>query len=130
MKRGLSIGHLEQLSVVVTEDMFPAFGGIVVHETMSTVAMVHHLEWVGRLVILPFLEGDEEGIGGGIAVEHIAPAPLGKTVHFFAEATGVTPRQVTCKVWAEHDKARVGEGTLTQFIRKRTLITTRIQEMK
>ncbi|WAH35178.1 thioesterase family protein [Alicyclobacillus dauci] len=129
MKPGLSVGHQERLDVTVTDDMFPAFEGTSLHPTLSTVTMVHYMEWVSRLVILPYLEEGEEGIGGGIAVHHLAPAPEGKTVTFVAETTEVAGNKVVCRVWAEHDRARVGEGTVTQFILPKEKIHERIAAM-
>lgn len=129
MKPGLHIGYQEQVEITVTDDMFPAFEGKVVHKTLSTVSMVYYMEWVGRLVILPFLEAGEEGIGGGISVEHLAPAPAHKRVIFTAEVTEVTDKKIVCRVFAEHDKARVGEGSLTQYILPKTQIDDRIASM-
>lgn len=130
MRPGLLVGHQETLEMTVTEEMFPAFAGKVVHETMSTVSMVYYMEWVGRLVILPFLEEWEEGIGGGIAVHHLAPAPRGTRVRFTAEVAEVTGAKVVCNVWGEHDQARVGEGQLVQFILEKRTIDERISSMK
>jgi predicted thioesterase len=88
------------------------------------------MEWVGRKVILPFLEEGEEGVGGSITVEHRSPAPIGKQVTFIAEATEVKPNKVVCRVVAEHDKAIVGEGTFTQVILPVEKIHRRIEQMK
>jgi fluoroacetyl-CoA thioesterase len=130
MKPGLRVGHVEMVEMTVTDDMCPAFMGQVVHRTMSTVTMVYYMEWVARLTILPYLEEGEEGIGGGVSVQHLAPAPVGKTVQFFAEVTEVADRRVVCRVWAEHDKARVGEGEVVQFILPKARIDERIAAMR
>lgn len=109
--------------------MCPAFQGQVVHRTMSTVTMVYYMEWVARLTILPYLAEGEEGIGGGVSVKHLAPAPVGKTVRFYAEVTDVSDSRVDCRVWAEHDKARIGEGEVVQFILPKAKIDERIRAM-
>lgn len=130
MKQGIAKGQTAQLSVTVTEDMCPSFAGTAVHPTMSTVSMVYYMEWAGRQVILPFLEEHEEGIGASICIQHAAPAPVGKLVTFYAEATDVSDRKVVCKVWAEHDRACVGEGTFTQVISSKQKIMERIHSMR
>ncbi|GMA60937.1 thioesterase [Alicyclobacillus fastidiosus] len=130
MRPGLRVGHQETVEITVTNEMFPEFAGQVVHETMSTVSMVYYMEWVGRLVILPFLEDGEEGIGGGIAVHHLAPAPSGKRVRFTAVVVEVSDHKVVCDVWGEHDRARVGEGQLVQYILEKRRIDERIHSMK
>ncbi|GAB6934111.1 MAG: thioesterase [Bacillota bacterium] len=129
MKPGLAVGHRETITVTVTEDMCAGFGGKRIHPVLSTVSMVYYLEWAGRKVIEPFLEDEEEGIGAAISVEHRAPAPVGKTVTFTAEAIEVTPKRVVCRVWAMHDKAVVGEGVFTQVILPKARIQERIHAM-
>ncbi len=130
MKSGLHRGHRESIDILVTEDMCPAFGGNIVHSVLSTVTMVYYMEWVSRLIILPFLEPDEEGLGITICISHMAPAPLGKEVTFYAEVSEVTVRKVICNVWAEHDKARIGEGVFTQIAKYKVDILQRIESMK
>lgn len=130
VKPGLNVGHRETMSIVVAPDMCPAFGGVQVHPTLSTVSMIYYMEWVGRRVILPFLEEGEEGVGAAISVEHRAPAPVGKEVTFTAEAVEVAPRRVVCRVWAEHDKGIVGEGMFHQAILPRQKILDRIASME
>ena len=129
MKTGLARGRLETVRITVTEDMCPSFAGATVHPTLSTVSMVYHMEWAGRRVILPFLEDCEEGIGASICIDHLAPAPVGKQVTFYAQAEDVSPHKVVCRVWAEHDKARIGEGTFTQVITRKERILQRIHDM-
>ncbi|MFC4075879.1 thioesterase family protein [Salinithrix halophila] len=129
MKARLQVGHRERLEVTVTREMTASFGGVEVHPVLSTVSMVYHMEWAGRKVILPFLEPGEEGVGGAISVEHRAPAPVGKVVTFTAEAIEVTSRKVLCRVWCEHDKALVGEGTFLQAILPSGAIRRRIEAM-
>lgn len=130
MKPGLAVGHQENVTITVTDEMVAAFEGKIVHPTLSTVTMVYYMEWVGRKVILPFLELDEEGVGGAISVKHCAPAPVGKTVTFTATATEVKPNKVICHVTAHHELAMVGEGEFTQVILSRQLIQERIESMR
>lgn len=130
MKPGLKIGNSKTMDVSVTPDMFPVFGGHVVHPVLSTVTMVHYLEWVGRLVILPFLEDGEEGIGGGISVTHRAPAPRGTVVTFTATVIEVLETKVVCRIHADHDRGVIGEGCLTQFILPKADILARIELMQ
>jgi fluoroacetyl-CoA thioesterase len=129
VKPGLQIGRKESITITVTDDMCPAFGGQRVHPTLSTVSMVYYMEWVGRLIILPFLQDDEEGVGVSISIEHLAPAPIDKKVTFFAEATEIRSNKVVCHVWAEHDKALVGKGDFVQAILPKNRIYERIESM-
>lgn len=130
MLPGLHVGDQTTWCITVSESMVPSFEGTVIHPVLSTVAMVHYMEWVGRRLILPYLSDEEEGIGGGISVTHLAPAPVGTRVDFYAEATALEANRVECRVWAEHAKARIGEGTLTQFILPKWQIEARIEAMR
>lgn len=130
MKPGLRPGHKETMTITVTEEMAASFGGEMIHPTLSTVTMVYYMEWVGRKVILPFLEKHEEGVGAAIEVKHRAPAPIGKTVTFIAETVEVRSNKVVCRVTAEHDKALVGEGTFIQAILSRQQIRERLEAMR
>ncbi|SMO92267.1 thioesterase family protein [Melghirimyces algeriensis] len=130
MKPGLVPGLQETMRVTVTEEMTASFGGQEIHPTLSTVTMVYYMEWVGRKVILPFFEEEEEGVGGEISVKHRAPAPVGKDVLFTAEVTKVQVPHVVCRVEARHNRAVVGEGRFVQAILPKKNIRNRIEEMK
>ncbi|MBA4493412.1 thioesterase family protein [Paenactinomyces guangxiensis] len=130
MKPGLVPGYEEKMVITVTDEMAASFGGEMVHPALSTVTMVYYMEWVGRKVILPFLEAGEEGVGASINVRHRAPAPLGKQVTFVARVTQSTPNKVVCTVLAEHNRAIVGEGEFTQIILPKERIRENIERMK
>lgn len=130
MKPGLVPGCEERMTITVTDDMVPSFGGQMIHPTLSTVTMIYYMEWVGRKVILPFLEEGEEGVGASINVKHRAPAPVGKQVQFIAKVTEVTQSKVVCNVIAEHDRAIVGEAEFTQVILPKERIRENIERMR
>ncbi|MFC7440358.1 thioesterase family protein [Laceyella putida] len=130
MKPGLEPGYQETISIVVSEEMAAAFAGQMVHPVLSTVHLVYYMEWVGRQVILPFLEEGEEGVGAAIQIRHTAPAPIGKRVTFTATVTEQTEYKVVCQVKAEHDRAVVGEGEFVQVILPIEKIQANIERMK
>ena len=50
MKPSLTIGTTAEVVKLVTEDMCPAFDGVIVHRLYSTWSMAHHMElWGCRL---------------------------------------------------------------------------------
>jgi fluoroacetyl-CoA thioesterase len=130
MKPGLLPGIRETMEVRVTRDMTAAFGGVEVHPVLSTVSMVYYMEWVGRRILLPYLEEHEEGVGGAISVRHRAPAPVGCSVIFTAEVVKVKLNKVICRVQAEHAKAIIGEGEFVQAVLPKRVIKERICKMK
>jgi fluoroacetyl-CoA thioesterase len=130
LKSGLAPGTAAEFAVTVTEEMFPAFDGEVVHQVMSTVSMIYYMEKAGRYVILPYLEEHEEGSGFAIDIKHVGPAVLGQKVTFRAVCTEVTEKRVVCEVTAETTSNRVGVGTFTQAIFNKQEIKRRFQQLQ
>lgn len=122
MKEGMDIGRQETIEVNVTEEMFARFEGEVVHPVYSTVAMVYHMEWVSRKIILPFLEDHEEGMGGAVKMKHVSPSPLGSTVTLTATLTRYERGKVVTDVKAHNEAGLIGKGEVTQIILPKKVI--------
>lgn len=108
--------------------MCPAFDGVVVHRVYSTWSMVHHMELAARRVLAGFLDHDEEGIGVRVAVDHKAPAPVGRTVTVRAELTEVRHHLAICRVTAWDGERLLGEGEQVQMILKKDKLNRLIKE--
>jgi fluoroacetyl-CoA thioesterase len=96
--------------------MFAQFEGKVVHPAYSTVAMVYHMEWAARQIILPFLEENEEGMGGAVTVKHLGVSGKGEVIKATATLTEMNGRRVITQVTVENSHGLVGQGEVTQFI--------------
>lgn len=120
MLDSLKVGNTAEFTITVTEDMCPAFDGVVVHSVYSTWSMAHHMELAARMVLAPHLEEHEEGIGAHLSIDHIAPTPLGHTVRVVAEAVELGPTTLVCDVIAYHVRESgdrvVGKGRQVQRI--------------
>ncbi|MHC4948198.1 MAG: thioesterase family protein [Planctomycetota bacterium] len=120
MKPSLRLGNAADVTITVTEDMCPAFDGVVVHHVYSTWSMAHHMELAARKVLTPHLEPEEEGIGSHLSIEHVAPTPVGHRVRVVAEAVEIGPTTLVCDVTAYHvrdDGDRVvGRGRQVQRV--------------
>lgn len=123
LKQGLETGMSATITVEVTPEMYAQFDGKVVHQAYSTVSLVYHLEWVSRLIILPYLENDEEGMGGAVTAKHIAPATLGEVVTLTATVTEIKDKNVYTKVEARKNDKLIGTGEVKQVILKKKKIT-------
>ncbi len=119
MKAGLTPGLVREISVQVTEDMCPAFDGVVVHRCYSTWSVAHHFEIAARKVLVDFLEPHEEGVGSHVSVDHLAPCALGRTVRIRAELVEVTrehhPR-VVCDLTAFDSDRLLARGRQVQVV--------------
>jgi len=119
MKPGFDPGIQREVEVTVTEDMCPAFDGVVVHRCYSTWSLVHHAEIAARRVLVDFLEPHEEGVGAHVSIDHVAPCPVGRTVRVQAELTEVTgdhhPR-VICAITAWDGERLLARGEQVQVV--------------
>jgi fluoroacetyl-CoA thioesterase len=116
MRDGLKAGQTASIEVIVTPDMFARFEGKLVHPVYSTVSMVYHMEWVSRKIILPFLEDDEEGMGGAVNLKHIAPCIEGAEVVITATVTDLQGNTILTNVRAENRGRLVGVGEVKQVV--------------
>ncbi|WP_079508560.1 thioesterase family protein [Mesobacillus jeotgali] len=123
MRDGLKAGQTASIEVIVTPDMFARFEGKLVHPVYSTVSMVYHMEWVSRQIILPFLEEDEEGMGGAVTVKHVAPCIEGAEVVITATVTDLQGNTILTNVRAESKGRLVGVGEVKQVVLPKAKIT-------
>lgn len=128
MKLEMEIGREETIEITVTEDMFAAFEGKVVHPVYSTVAMTYHMEWVSRKIILPFLEMDEEGMGASVQVKHFGPSPLGSKIIMTATLVEVNENVVVTNVTAYNGSRLIGKGKVKQVILPTSIIAEKLTD--
>ncbi len=127
MKEGMEAGQTAEVTATVTPDMFASFEGEVVHPAYSTVSMVYHMEWASRQIILPYLEEDEEGIGGAVTVKHVAPTGDGSVIKVIATLTEFNETVVKTKVEAFNEKGLIGVGEVKQAILKKKDIQKKLE---
>jgi predicted thioesterase len=134
MKDSIAVGASAEVLITVTEDMCPAFDGVVVHKVYSTWSMAHHMELAARKVLWPHLEEHEEGIGSHLSIDHVAPTPLGHRVRVVAEAVEIGPTTLICDVTAYHLRdghARlVGRGRQVQRVLPKSKLEHLIERSK
>lgn len=131
MLDSLKVGNTAEVTITVTEDMCPAFDGVVVHRVYSTWSMAHHMELAARKVLAPHLEAHEEGIGSHLSIDHVGPTPLGHTVRIVAEAVELGPTTLVCELTAYHVRESgdrvVGKGRQVQRILPKTKLAQLIE---
>lgn len=130
MKPGLGPGVTAEVRARVTEDMCPAFDGVVVHRVYSTWSLAHHMELAARKVLAPFLEAHEEGLGAHLSIDHLSPTPVGKEVRIVARCTEADSHRVVCHVEAFDGERLVGRGTQVQRVLPRATIEKLIERHK
>ena len=128
MKDGIQIGDTASVTARVIPEMFAQFDGEVVHPVYSTVAMVYHMEWASRKIILPYLEDEEEGMGAAVSLKHIAPTTEGSTVTVTATVTALSNNVVVTKVEAWNEETVIGIGEVKQVILPKKEIEQKISQ--
>lgn len=128
MKDGIQIGDTASVTARVIPEMFAQFDGEVVHPAYSTVAMVYHMEWASRKIILPYLEDEEEGMGAAVSLKHIAPTTEGSTVTVTATVTALSNNVVVTKVEAWNEETVIGIGEVKQVILPKKEIEQKISQ--
>ncbi|MFQ5493913.1 MAG: thioesterase family protein [Phycisphaerae bacterium] len=129
MKPGFEPGIVREISVVVTEEMCPAFDGVIVHRVYSTWSVAHHFELAARKVLVGFLEEDEEGIGSHVSVDHLAPCGIGSAVRVRATLTEVRHGRVVCEVAAYEGQRLLARGRQIQVVMKKTELQRRLEQV-
>ncbi len=127
MKPDLKPGVEAEVSAVVTEEMCPAFDGVIVHRVYSTWSLAYHMELAARRVLAPHLEAHEEGIGSHLSIDHLAPTPVGKTVRVVATCTELNGSKVVCDVVAYEGERVVGRGKQVQRVLAKEVIQSLIE---
>lgn len=127
MNPDLKPGLKAEVSVVVTEEMCPAFDGVIVHRVYSTWSLAYHMELAARRVLAPHLEAHEEGIGSHLSIDHLAPVPVGKTVRVVATCTELDSSKVVCDVVAYEGERVVGRGKQVQRVFPKEVIQSLIE---
>ncbi|MCZ6653146.1 MAG: thioesterase [Planctomycetota bacterium] len=127
MKPDLKPGVEAEVSAVVTEEMCPAFDGVIVHRVYSTWSLAYHMELAARRVLAPHLEAHEEGIGSHLSIDHLAPTPVGKTVRVVATCTELNGSKVVCDVVAYEGERVVGRGKHVQRVFPKEVLQTLIE---
>ena len=101
------------------------FAGHSLHPFYPTYWACHHAEYTCRLLLEPFLESDEDGIGSGLFIHHHSPTLVGQTVHILATVTHVRGNHLVCHFEMTERGRRVAHGHVHQVI----LPKVRIAEM-
>ncbi|MYL65534.1 thioesterase [Bacillus hwajinpoensis] len=130
MKQGISVGQSAVIHVEVTPDMYAQFEGEIIHQAYSTVSMVYHMEWAARQLILPYLEDDEEGIGGGVEVKHMGPACEGQSLTIRAVIITLTHKSVISRIDVKKGRELIGTGKVIQFILPKKVIDEKLENAK
>jgi predicted thioesterase len=107
----ITIGTTGEEQLLVTQEVAISFLGSEGARVLSTPHMIGHMERTCRNSVFPLLEPGYDTVGTEVHVRHLAAAPIGASVRFTAEITGVNDRRVQFRVEAWNGEEKLGEGT-------------------
>ena len=109
MKDSLVPGLERTERVLVDESRVITFLGDALR-VYATPAMVSDVEYAALRLLEPHLEAGEGSVGVHIALDHLAPTPLGATVTVGVKLRSVEGRRVSFDAVVSDDVAMVGRG--------------------
>lgn len=130
MKPGLRLGMTIDLPAQVEKHMKPHLEGLVRHPLYATWAMVYHMETAARMLLAPYLEADEEAVGGAVLVKHLRPARIGAPLHVVARLVKVKGARIFARTEVHSRGRKIGEGSVLQVVMSRARFAKLIQEAR
>jgi predicted thioesterase len=126
----IPIGTSGEEKLLVSNEVAINFLGMEGARVLSTPHMIGFMERTCRDTVLPLLDAGHDTVGTHVNVAHLAAAPMGMTVTFRAEVTGVNERRIEFRVEAWDEKEKIGEGTHERAIINVAKFATRLAAKK
>ena len=119
MKSRPPIGSVGELAILTDMKHAVEFHGDGMPAVVSTPHLVGFLERTARETIAACLEADERSVGIELDIRHLAPTPVGQTIHCRAQVIAVEDRKVTFQI-----EARDQHEVIVRGLHKRAVIRT------
>jgi fluoroacetyl-CoA thioesterase len=119
MKSRPRIGETGEQAVPTEAKHAVEFAGDGMPAVVSTPNLVGFLERTARETIAPHLEAGERSVGIELDIRHLAPTPVGQTIHCTARVIAVEGSKVTFQIEARDQYEVVVRG-----LHKRAVIRT------
>ncbi len=130
MKAGFRAGIKVDLPATVKPTHKPYLEGLVAHRLYATWAMVYHMETASRMLLAPYLEPDEEAVGGAVLVKHLRPARIGAPLHVVCTLVRVRGARVYTRVAVYSRQRKIGEGSILQVVMTRGRFARLLREAR
>jgi predicted thioesterase len=86
------------------------FAGNGMPAVVSTPSIIDFLERTARETIADCLDADERSVGTELDIRHLAPTPVGQTIHCRAQVIAVEDRKITFQIEARDAREVVLRG--------------------
>jgi fluoroacetyl-CoA thioesterase len=119
MKSRPSIGETGEQAIPTEMKHAVEFAGNGMPAVVSTPHIVGFLERTARETIAPHLDADERSVGIELDIRHLAPTPVGQTIHCTARVIAVDGSKITFQI-----EARDTHEVIVRGLHKRAVIRT------
>ena len=119
MKSRPRIGEVGELAIPTDMKHAVEFAGDGMPAVVSTPHLVGFLERTARQTIASHLDADERSVGIELDIRHLAPTPVGQTIHCRAQVIAVEDRKITFQI-----EARDQHEVILRGLHKRAVIRT------
>jgi predicted thioesterase len=119
MKSRPPIGSVGELDIPTDMKHAVEFAGDGMPAVVSTPHIVGFLERTARETIAACLEADERSVGIELDIRHLAPTPVGQTIHCTARVISVEGSKVQFQI-----EARDAHEVIVRGLHKRAVIRT------
>src|SRR5882762_7253586 len=127
MKSRPRIGEVGELAIPTDMKHAVEFAGDGMPAVVSTPNIIQFLERTARHALAPHLEADERSVGIEIDIRHLAPTPIGETIHCTARVMGVDGTKVSFQIEARDQHEVIVRGLHKRAIIKTESFTKRVQ---
>ena len=124
----IPVGTKGEQKLLVTNENAINFLGLEGARVLSTPHMIGYMERTCRDTVRPLLDDAHDTVGTHVDVRHLAAAPMGMSVTFRAEVTGVAEKRIQFRVEAWDEAEKIGEGTHERAIINVAKFATRLAE--
>ena len=117
MKSRPRIGEVGELAVPTDMNHAVEFHGDGMPAVVSTPNLIQFLERAARHALAPHLEADERSVGIELDLRHLAPTPVGQTIHCTARVIAVEGSKISFQI-----EARDQHEVIVRGLHKRAVI--------
>ena len=117
MKSRPKIGETGELHIPTDMKHAVEFAGDGMPAVVSTPNIIQFLERTARHTLAPHLEADERSVGLEIDIKHLAPTPVGQTIHCTARVMSVEGSKIQFQI-----EARDAHEVIVRGLHKRAVI--------
>jgi fluoroacetyl-CoA thioesterase len=128
MKSRPRIGEVGELSIRTDMKHAVEFAGDGMPAVVSTPNIIQFLERTARHTLAPHLEADERSVGLEIDIKHLAPTPVGQTIHCTARVMSVEGSKIQFQIEARDEHEVIVRGLHKRAVINLEKFSKRVRE--